>query len=343
MKNFIELVKAVFFIFITITGIVVIVFGGLYLYNSNPELFTKSTKNANTWSPKNVVTELANNSMSPEVKFGYQLISQSSKYMGPKAKDPKMHYAGNNLACVNCHLKDGTQPGSASWIGVTQRFPQFRGRSNKEGTIEDRINGCMERSMNGKKLPIDSKPMKAIVAYMEWLGEGLPKNMEKEYKGFTSLDIPKKAVDLSKGKKLFSQQCAVCHGENGMGKWFEDPLKGYQYPPLWGDDSFNNGAGMHRVITAAQFIKANMPFGEATKKQPKLTDEEAYNLAGYINSFNRPIKNNLEKDYPDLKLKPVSTSYGPWADNFSAKQHQFGPFPPIIDYYKKKYGIQKNK
>jgi len=105
--------------------------------------------------------------MPSDVKYGYQLIAESPKYMGPMAEDPEMRYAGNNLACVNCHLKAGTQVGSASWIGVTDRFPQFRGRSNSEGTIEDRINGCMQRSMDGDKLPVLSREMKSIVAYME--------------------------------------------------------------------------------------------------------------------------------------------------------------------------------
>ena len=86
-----------------------------------------------------------------------------------------------------------------------------------------------------------------------------------------------------------------------------------------------------------------MPFGLATWENPKLTDIEAYHVAGYINSFTRPIKPNTEADYPDKKLKPVSTSYGPWVDNFTPEQHKYGPFPPIITYYKEKYNISKTK
>ena len=100
---------------------------------------------------------------------------------------------------------------------------------------------------------------------------------------------------------------------------------------------------MHRVITSDEFIKGNMPFGQATWDRPKLTDEEAFNVAGYINSFDRPYKANTENDYPDKKLKPVSTSYGPWVDGFSAEQHKYGPFLPIISYYKEKYDITKTK
>jgi thiosulfate dehydrogenase len=116
----------------------------------------------------------------------------------------------------------------------------------------------------------------------------------------------------------------------------------YTYPPLWGPDSYNDGAGMHRVITAAQFIKGNMPLG-TTADEPLLTDEEAYDVAGYINSFARPEKANKMADFPDRTLKPMSTSYGPWADSFSADQHKFGPYGEIAAFYKAEYGLNKSK
>ncbi|MDH5382909.1 MAG: cytochrome C, partial [Cyclobacteriaceae bacterium] len=107
--------------------------------------------------------------------------------------------------------------------------------------------------------------------------------------------------------------------------------------------SYNHGAGMHRVITAAEFIKANMPFGQASKENPTLSDEEALLVAAYIDSFDRPLKSNPENDFPDKKLKPVSTPYGPWEDPFTAEQHKYGPYKPIMDYYDKEFGIKKNK
>jgi thiosulfate dehydrogenase len=343
MNNYRSLVKSIAYLFSSVLALTIIIFAGLYLYNSNPHLFIKEKISALDWQPKDIDTEVNSGYMNPQIKYGYLLIAETSKYMGPNAEDSSMQFAGNNLACMNCHLKAGTKAGSGSWVGVTERFPQFRGRSNGIGTIEERINGCMERSMNGKKLPIDSKEMNAIVAYMKWLGEGLPPEREKEFKGYVKINLPEVAVDLEKGKSLFSKECAVCHGENGQGVKLADSSKGYQYPPLWGEDSFNTGAGMHRVITSAEFIKGNMPFGEATWDNPKLTDEEAYHLAGYINSFDRPVKNNTQNDYPDKKLKPVSTPYGPWEDSFSANQHKYGPFPPIIKYYEDKYQIKKTK
>ena len=132
-----------------------------------------------------------------------------------------------------------------SWVGILERFPQFGGRGNRIGTIEDRINGCMERSMNGRKLAVASDKMEAIVAYMDWLGEGLPANKKNEYKGYPSIKLPDVAVDLTRGKQVFEKECVVCHAADGQG--IAKPTgEGYTYPPLWGKDSYNDGAGMTR-------------------------------------------------------------------------------------------------
>lgn len=343
MEEYKSLIRRIFYLFLSVLVIIVVVFS--FLLTSKPKPLIENVEFKKTeissWKPINILSELDN--MSPKIKQGYLLIAESPDYMGPEVDDLAMRYTGNNLACTNCHLKAGTQAGSASWVGVTERFPQFGGRSNKIGTIEDRINGCMERSMNGKKLPVDSKPMQAIVAYMNWLGEGLPEEMKAEYHGYPNIKIPEIAVDLEKGKILYSKECALCHGQDGQGVKKTNNAKGYQYPPLWGPDSYNDGAGMNRVITAAEFIKSNMPFGQATWDNPKLTDEEAFHIAGYINSFARPIKKGTEKDYPDKKLKPISTPYGPWADSFSPEQHKYGPFLPIMDFYKEQYNLDKTK
>jgi thiosulfate dehydrogenase len=337
------LFRRLLLLFSSLFALVVVLFIGMLYYSPDaaPPMNDTLNEPLTLWQPKNVLYELS--SMPPLVKQGYFLITETSNNMGPLVIDETKQFTGNNLACTNCHLKSGTQAGSASWVGVTNRFPKFGGRSNKIGTIEDRINGCIERSMNGKKLPLESKELKAIVAYMEWLGEGLPVDRKKEFKGYASIIIPNTAVNLEKGKVVYTKECALCHKENGQGIRHADASKGYQYPPLWGADSYNDGAGMNRVITSAEFIKGNMPFGQATWDNPKLTDEQAFNVAGYINSFDRPRKKNTENDYPDKKLKPVSTPYGPWVDNFSKKQHKYGPFLPIIAHYKEEYDIIKTK
>jgi len=345
MEEIRTLAKQLFKLFAVVFVLVGIVFILLLTYEPKPEAYvpivTEEIAAKDIWKPKDAMAELS--SMPDKVKKGYYLISETSKFMGPHAENPEDRYSGNNLACANCHLQKGAQAGSGSWVGVIERFPQFGGRGNKVGTIEDRINGCMERSMNGKVLPVDSNKMEAIVAYMNWLGEGLPENRKAEFKGYPKIKIPDVAVNLEKGKQVYKKECIICHGENGEGVLNAVDSKSYTYPPLWGADSFNDGAGMHRLITSAEFIKSNMPYLQATWDNPKLTDEEAFHVAGYINSFPRPHKLNTVKDYPDKKLKPVSTPYGPWSDDFSPEQHKYGPFPPIMEYYKKEYGITKTK
>lgn len=275
------------------------------------------------------------------IKYGYELFVHTPQYIGPENGNPGMVYSGNNLACNNCHLQAGTKPYSGMLIGVINRFPQYRGREDKMGSIEERINGCMERSMNGRMLPLESKEMLAFVSYLKWLSRDAPEDGKVEGMGYVEIELPNRPVDLQKGQALFVKTCVVCHDADGQGVKLKD-RPGYLYPPLWGDDSYNHGAGMARVITAAQFIKTNMPFG-TTYENPQLSDEECYDLAGYINQHSRPLKSHPEKDFPDLKKKPVSTPYPPYADTFSVKQHQVGPFQPIMEYYQKKYGLKKNK
>ncbi len=309
-----------------------------------PNLYHDTIEKEETmWFPKSIESDLPPGEKGAQIKFGYLLITKTSDYIGPLSKDPSKQYAGNNLVCNNCHLNAGRKAGSGSYVGVANRFPQFRGRENKKGTLKERVNGCMERSMNGKKMPEDCEEMEAIIAYMEWLSDDVPEKIAKIYKGYVDIKIPDYKADPELGKELYQKNCLHCHMENGTGKQIPGAnFTGYIYPPIGGHDTFNDGAGMNRVLTAASFIKGNMPFG-ATYDAPMVTDEEAYHLAAYINTFERPSKPNKEDDFPDRKLKPVSTPYGPWEDKFSPEQHKFGPFPPIIEYYQKEYSIKKTK
>lgn len=336
-----KLIRRLLYLIFSLTSLLLLVFVGVFTYNSKETKPLEEKNELVEWDPTLLILE--NPEVSPQIKKGYLLVAESSKYMGPMAQNSLDQYSGNNLSCTNCHLNGGTQTGSASWIGIRKRFPQYGGRADKIGTLEDRINGCMERSMNGKKLPEKSEQMEAILAYMSWLSSDFPKVNEIDFEGYPTIEIPGFAVNLEQGKSIYQKECALCHGTDGEGVRYLDSEMGYQYPPLWGEDSYNNGAGMHRVLTAAAFIKSNMPYLQAKWDAPKLTDEEAFHVAGYINSFSRPQKKNTEFDYPDKKKKPVSTPYGPWTDPFSAEQHKYGPFPPIIAYYKTNYNLNKNK
>ena len=278
------------------------------------------------------IKDLPNNKYGELVKYGRELIVHTSKYIGPEVEDPKMRFSGNNNQCQNCHLDAGTKAYSAPFIGVFAAFPQYRPREDKVGTLADRINGCMERSMNGYKLPVDGKEMSAMQAYMHWLSQGVPVGtMALEGKGLSKIDrkmIKTQAADTDKGKIVYETNCAACHGMNGEGIKNEGKANGYMYPALWGtDDTYNKGAGMYRVLKAADFIKSNMPLG-ATKENPILTDEEAYNVAAYMNmdSHYRPEKINRTNDFPDAVVKAPDV-YRP---TIETKEHQVGPFGKII-------------
>ena len=273
-----------------------------------------------------------------QVAYGRRLVDATADHIGPKTSKP---FASNNLNCSSCHLDGGGKPFAAPFVTVPSQFPQFRGRENKEGTIEERINGCMQRSMNGEPLPVEGEEMKAMVAYMEWLSYETPRGEKIKGNKFLTVDYPNRRVDLDHGKSVYIQHCQSCHMEDGQGQRALNSFT-YTYPPLWGPDSYNDGAGMHRVITAAQFIKGNMPLG-TTADEPLLTDEEAYDVAGYINSFTRPEKENKIADFPDRNLKPMSTPYGPWSDTFPADQHKYGPYGEIAAFYKAEYNLNKSK
>jgi thiosulfate dehydrogenase len=198
---------------------------------------------------------------------------------------------GNALSCTNCHLQAGTVPKAAPWVGVTDRYPKYRKRSGKEDDLQDRINGCMERSMNGTALERDSEPMLAMVAYMEWLSADVPDGKNVQDVGMPRIQPPA-TPDPEHGKILFDQKCVACHQQDGSGMMGPDDKT--IYPPLWGDRSYNVGAGMARLNTAAAFIKWNMPLGQGGT----LTDQEAYDIAAWFIFNDRPDFAGKANDWP---------------------------------------------
>ena len=263
--------------------------------------------------------------------YGRRLIVETSVLMGPDQADPAMRYSGSRLQCGSCHLKGGEEPGTLSLLETDSRYPRPSPRDGGAGDLRQRINGCMTRSMNGRVLPLDSPEMNAMVAYLRALN-GRFTLMDKtrraahEPKAFA---MPDRAASVAAGRGVFEGRCARCHGADGLGLQAEnDPRRGYLYPPLWGADSFNDGAGMHRVLTAAKFIKARMPLGQAD-----LSDDEAFDVSAYVNAQPRPAMANLDRDYTDRTTKPVDNPYGPYADPFPIEQHRVGPFTPIEAFY----------
>jgi thiosulfate dehydrogenase len=125
------------------------------------------------WTPPDIAT-VADDPFGELVKYGYALFTDTANEIGPTVSDPTRRFAGNNLACQNCHLQSGSQPYAMPLTGVWGQFPQYRAREGAVDTLEDRINGCMERSMNGRALPFESREMRAFSSYMRWLSTGIP-------------------------------------------------------------------------------------------------------------------------------------------------------------------------
>ncbi len=225
------------------------------------------------------------------VKLGEEIANHTDT--NPLTKD----YVNNKLQCKSCHLagadgKPGTGLGMSTWIGTATVFPAYSGREKTIQTLQDRSNNCFMRSMNGKRLPDESKASLALAAYITWLSTGMPIQMSAK-RPCSPLNSEKWAAGQKKyaamikkathanyvaGQKLFEQKCAICHGKNGAGS--------AAFPPLWGKDakgnwlSYDAGAGMSKLNKAPVWIQSNMPLGQGGT----LTDQQAADVALYLDA-----------------------------------------------------------
>ena len=270
------------------------------------------------------------------IRDGRDLVLATYAHVGPKVADEAKRFAGNNLACTNCHLDAGTKKFGLPLFGIFGDFPGYSARTGGTISIEDRINGCMTRSMNGRAIPNDAPEMRAFVAYIEFLSTGVPPGQHLPGLGAGRMKELSRAADPQRGRAIYEQTCAACHNTDGSGIMRDPgvPQLGYMMPPLWGPDSYNDGAGMARLTNFANFVHFNMPHG-ADYLNPQMTVEQSWDVAAYVLSQPRPHRAGVEKDFPDLLSKPVDAPYGPYADRFSEKQHKFGPFGPIRDAIKR--------
>ena len=202
-----------------------------------------------------------------QIRLGYQIVVDTQDYAKP--------YVGNRLNCTNCHLDGGLNPNAASFVGLASVYPEYRSRNAKVNTLADRINECFERSLNGRALSPDSSKLQAVVAYIAWLSQGVPQGATVPWRGLQPIKSGR-SLDPANGKKIFANKCVFCHGSDGQGTMAA--------PPVWGPQSYNIAAGMARVSVAAAFIKSNMPRTVGWT----LSDDDAYDVAAYVNSQPRP-------------------------------------------------------
>jgi thiosulfate dehydrogenase len=216
------------------------------------------------------------------VKLGRTLITDTRKMLP--------NNVGNGLNCTNCHLGAGTKQSAAPYVGLWGVFPEYRSRNGRINSLQERVNDCFERSMNGKALVLDSKEMNAILMYVQWLSTGVPVGEEVVGRGMGKVDTALKP-NTARGKEVYAEKCASCHGANGDG--IKNPAGGYVFPPVWGNASFNIAAGLARTYTAAAFIKYNMPLGQGGS----LSDQDAIDVAEFMTHQPRPAYAATGNDY----------------------------------------------
>ena len=205
-----------------------------------------------------------------KILYGYHLMLDTRSH----AKE----YVGNSIDCNNCHFNAGNTLGGKnrgiSLVGVTAVYPRYSKRDKKEISLKERIENCFKRSLNGKPLPENSLEMESLIAYLAWISHEVGDAPKLPWLGLD--DVPSKHTpNAQNGEKVYSRYCSICHRSDGEGS--------ASVPPLWGNNSFNDGAGMNTLSKLSSFVWQNMPYG-----QPILTPEEALDVAAYVISKSRP-------------------------------------------------------
>lgn len=299
--------------------------------NGTGSISTDEKKIPEIWTAPEI-DDLGDSDSDQLIRYGDSLIANTAFYLGPKGT---VAHITNGMNCQNCHLQAGTKPFGNNYSAVAANYPKFRDRSGTIENIYKRVNDCVERSLDGYALDTASREMQAIKAYIEWLGKDVPKGTKPNGSGLTELAYLDQAADPEKGKAVYIAKCKKCHEADGEGKIDTNNIT-YKYPPLWGPHSYTMAAGLFRLSRLAGYVKSNMPFG-ADYTKPQLSDEEAWDVAAYVNSQPRP-KKDISKDWPKIATKPFDHPFGPYADSFSEQQHKYGPFVPIVAFKK-----QQNK
>jgi len=279
-------------------------------------------------------TKIPHDKYGDDVRYGRELMLHTAYYIGPDGINGK--YLGNKMNCTNCHQNAGTKPYSLNLVTSFRNYPEYRAREGRVLSLAERINNCIMHPHLGKPLPLDSKEMISIMSYLKWLSDS--SHVDNNTKGLKNLELtfPDTAASPSRGAQLYAVNCARCHTNSGEGM-MQPNGSTYVYPPLWGPKAYQPGSSMHRIIKLAQWLRANMPYDKATYNKPLLSSSDALDLAAFINDdeiHKRPSVKEFQ--YPNYKEKAIDYDRGPFNDNFSETQHKYGPYKPIIDYWKSK-------
>ena len=246
--------------------------------DSQPNISSSSavadTKTSNLFQPPSE-QDMPKNEFGQAVKMGRDIFEDTKRY-APQ-------YVGNtNLNCDSCHLDDGRLAYSAPLWAAYVSYPAYRSKNKHVNTFPERLQGCFKFSMNGKAPPLGDPVLVALESYAYWLASGAPIDPKIPGRGYPKVPKPPLPRDYGRGQLVFEQHCALCHGKDGAGQ--TDANGQPNFPALWGNKSFNWGAGMGSIKNAAGFIKANMPLGLGGT----LSDQQAWDVAMFMDSQERP-------------------------------------------------------
>ena len=219
----------------------------------------------------------ANQQLADAITLGYNIVVNTPQY-APQ-------YVGSSMSCGNCHLNAGQRDKGFPLAGIAGMFPEYSSRDQRLISLEDRIRSCFARSENGTAPPYDSKELLAVAAYITWISAGQPAGQNPSWRHQNVIpaaqQLPANQLDRNAGQQLYAQNCASCHGSDGQGVQLSPTLKP---GPLWGDKSYNDGAGLAKVETLAGFIRYTMPYSNPGT----LSDAQAQQIAAFIDSQPRP-------------------------------------------------------
>jgi thiosulfate dehydrogenase len=283
-------------------------------------LISARTTMVTAWEiPKNPLndTTLGKSTLDDQIRWGYKIFTNTPHEAS--------RLTGGKVSCANCHLNAGQRERALPLVAVAGMFPEYNNRAARLISLGDRIVDCFLRSENAtgrfasqsdaeageqnhpdadEGLSPASKEVLAVSAYIAWLAKGYAVGANPAWRGQNAIAsdklVPVASLDRAHGETVFMERCTSCHGADGQGVQIGDKKAG----PLWGPDSWNDGAGAARVYTLAGIIRYTMPYLDPGS----LSDEDAQHVAAFINSKPRPQYPNKHRDYPGGKV-PVDAVY----------------------------------
>jgi thiosulfate dehydrogenase len=247
---------------------------GLQIRNFSLLHESTETKNRMTWEPPRLSSIHAR--WGDSIRYGALLFDETPLYASK--------YTDAKISCTSCHAEGGIQPYASPMVGVPALFPMYNQRAGHAISLRDRIQECFVRSEKGRPLPHRGPEMQALVDYISWLSESQPGRKPFVERGL--INLPDLKPSPEHGAEVYAAQCAGCHGQNGEG---HAPL----FPPLWGQQSFNDGAGMNNVHKMAAFVQHNMP----QNRMGSLSPQDAFDVAAFVHLQSRPAFNQAYKNF----------------------------------------------